>query len=124
MLAFALPRRFLLLGLTAATALCTISISLALYLTRCDMRDYLPQAAVAPFNRNEHYLYACGQVWHSADGGHLWERVTPRGLPLTARDGHITPDRQPGVLYLGLLIHSPSSIYCWQCAWTKLRPAI
>jgi hypothetical protein len=120
----ALTRKFILAGGLGATLLCATLGGLALYLTRCDMRDYLNRAAPVPGNRPEQYLFACGNVWHSRDGGRVWVRMSARGLPFEARDGHLAADRQPGILYLGLLINSQSSVYCLNCAWTKLRPAI
>lgn len=96
----------------------------AWYLLRCDMRDYLSRAAAFPLNPNEQYLFACGYLWHSVDGGRVWTRLDSSGLPLATRDGFVAVDRKPGILYLGILINSQSSIYCWNCAWSFLRPAL
>ncbi len=93
------------------------------YFARCDTLSYLNRAAAAG-DPKEQYLFACGYVWHSEDGGLVWSRIDPRGLPLGLRDGHIAVDRKPGFLYLGILINTSSSIHCWNCAWKNLRPAI
>ena len=119
-----LTRKFILAGAIGATLLCAALGGLTWYFMRCDMRDFLNRAAPLPGNRREQYLFACGSVCHSRDEGRVWVRVSVRGLPFGTRDGHIAADRQPGVLYLGVLINSRSSLYCLQCAWTKLRPAI
>lgn len=94
------------------------------WVLRCDMRDYLARAARSPLNAAEQHLFACGYLWHSADAGQTWVRARSRGLPFGTRDGFIAVDRQPGTLYLGLLINTQSSIYCWDCAWKFRRPAI
>jgi len=119
-----LARKLLLTGLFGLMTLCAGAGGVVWYFTRCDMREYLDRAAASPLNPDERYLFACRYVWRSSDGGRVWTRLSPHGLPFGMRDGHIAMDRQPGFLYLGLLINSRSSIYCLQCAWTNLRPAI
>lgn len=117
--------RKLTLSLALGVALlCAAAGGVAWRFTRCNVLDYLNLAAAAPLNPREQYLFACGYVWHSLDSGHLWRRVSPRGLPFGARDGHIAVDRKPGFLYLGVLTNTRSSRYCLQCGWTYLRPAI
>jgi len=96
----------------------------AWWVLRCDMRDFVDRAALSPLNTGERYLFACGYVWHSADAGRTWVRGASRGLPVLTRDGFIAVDRQPGTLYLGLLITTQSSAYCWDCAWRFRRPAV
>jgi hypothetical protein len=113
----------LLAALGAALAVTAVG-GLARAVLRCDMRDSLSRAAPSPYNRNEQYLYACGYLWRTDDGGATWFRGNASGLPWYARDGYIASDRQPGILYLGVIGASQSSVQCWNCAWTIMRPAI
>lgn len=91
---------------------------------RCDVLAAVGRAAISPLNPADRYLFACGYLWHTTDGGRAWRRLEARGLPLGLREGTVAVDRQPGTLYLGALINSQSSLYCWNCAWAYLRPAI
>jgi hypothetical protein len=117
--------RRLLLSLALAAALVCGGLGGAVwYATRCNVFDYMDRASTSPRDHSQRFLFACGYVWHSADGGLAWRRVDPHGLPLGARDGYIAVHGDPGRLYLGILINSSSSIYCWDCAWKNLRPAI
>ena len=104
--------------------LCAATGGAVWYFTRCDTSGYFNRASVSPRDPNEQYLFACGYVWHSEDGGLVWTRVNPRGLPFGVRDGRIAVDRKPGFLYLGLVVNTSSSIYCWNCAWKNLRPTL
>jgi hypothetical protein len=117
-------RRLALAVMVGAMLLCGGMGGAAWYVTRCTMLDYLNRATASPLNPREQYLFACGAMWRSADGGRLWRQQPVRGLPLGARDGRIAADRRPGLLYLGLLINSRSTRYCLDCAWTKLQPVI
>ena len=119
-----LARRFILALTLPLMMVCAVVGGVVWYFTRCEPLSYLSRAAVSPHNADEQYLFACGYVWRSEDGGIAWNRIDSRGLPLGARDGHIAVDRKPGYLYLGILINTSSSIYCWNCAWKNLRPAI
>jgi hypothetical protein len=96
----------------------------AAYLTRCNVFDFMDRASASPRDPFERYLFACGYVWHSTDGGQVWNRVDPGGLPFGVRDGFVAVGHRPGQLYLGLLITTQSSVHCWDCAWKNLRPAI
>lgn len=117
--------RKLVTGIAALLTLACAGLGAGIwYTTRCSVFDYMDRASTSPRNYEERYLFACGYVWHSLDGGGSWLRVDPQGLPLGARDGYVAVDANPGRLYLGILINSRSSIYCWDCAWKNLRPAI
>ena len=94
------------------------------YALHCNVTDYLNRASASPHNPDDRYLFACGYVWHSTDGGSRWNRIDPRGLPLGVRDGYIAVAQQRDRLYLGILINTSSSLQCWDCAWKFLRPAI
>ncbi|MCS6911409.1 MAG: glycoside hydrolase, partial [Anaerolineales bacterium] len=94
------------------------------YALRCNVLDYIERAAASPSNPRQQYLFACGYLYESVDGGQTWLRRESTGLPFGAREGWVAVDRQPGVLYLGTTIFTNSSAYCWNCAWTYLRPAI
>jgi hypothetical protein len=117
-------RKFLLALALGATLMVAGAGAAVWAFTQCNMLDYLDRAALVPSRPQERYLFACGYLWRSMDGGRRWVRQSVRGLPVGVRDGHIAVDRRPGTLYLGILINSQSSRYCWNCAWTKLRPAI
>jgi hypothetical protein len=103
---------------------CAGTGGLVWYSTRCNVRDYFHLASASPLNRQDQYLFACGYIWHSVDGGRLWARQSAHGIPFGTRDGYITVDRRSNLLYLGILINSRSSIHCLECAWTHPRPAI
>jgi len=120
----AVMRKLALASALGLALICAIAGGAAWQLTRCDVLNYLNRAATSPLNPRERYLFACGYLWRSRDGGQVWTRTAAQGLPFGARDGHIAIDRKPGFLYLGVLINSRSSIYCLHCAWTNLRPAI
>jgi photosystem II stability/assembly factor-like uncharacterized protein len=117
-------RKLLLGGVLSVVVVCAGMGGAAAYLTRCDMRDYLDRATVATAQPQQRYLFACGYVWHSPDAGRRWNRINVSGLPLGTRDGVITSDKQPNVLYLGVMILSRSSVYCFDCAIKYQRPAI
>ncbi len=110
--------------LVLALALCGLAGGTAWLATRCDRAAYMAQAAPSWLNTQEKYLYACGQVWHSFDNGQTWTTITSQGLPLFTRDGHIAVDREPGRLYLGLILGGQSSLRCLLCAWTQVTPAL
>ncbi len=127
MLQLAIPIRLRTLLITGVVGLGLVAAAvggLAWYLLRCDVQDYFHRSATSPGNLQEKYLFACGYVWRSTDGGEVWARLSSSGLPLAARDGYIALDLQPRRLYLGVVIPTSSSVYCWNCAWTFLRPAI
>lgn len=111
------------LVLGAMTA-CAAAGGLVWYLSRCDFLNYVDRAATSPRQSSERYLFACGHVWHSLDGGGQWTQLETNGLPFGAQDGYIAPDLKPGLLYLGLLLATPSSIQCWNCAWSQVSPAM
>lgn len=117
-------RRLALISLASVLLLCAAVGGTVAYFNRCSLLDYLGQAAVSPHNPQHQYLFACGYVWYSLNGGQLWNRINQRGLPIGTRDGFITFDYAPNTLYLGVEILSRSSIYCLPCAFTNLRPAI
>jgi hypothetical protein len=119
-----LGRRLILVITGLAALLCAGLGGGVAYATRCSVFDYIDRASTSPRDHDQRYLFACGYVWHSADGGLVWRRVDPRGLPLGTRDGYIAVHADPGRLYLGTLITSSSSMYCWDCAWKNLRPAV
>lgn len=117
--------RKLLLGSLATTLLVCFSASgVVAYALRCNVLDYLDRASQSPHNSYDRYLFACGYIWHSLDGGQRWDRIDQHGLPFGSRDGYIAVDRQRGRLYLGILIKTSSSLQCLDCAWKSLRPAI
>jgi hypothetical protein len=117
--------RKLLLAVMAAGVLACVGVGAgAAYALNCNVLDYVDRASVNPRNGDEQYLFACRYVWHSTDGGQVWNRVNPTGLPLGSRDGYIASTGQQGRLYLGVLLSSQSSLQCWDCAWKQLRPAI
>lgn len=118
------PRRLLLTLLTALVAACGLAGGGAWWLTRCDRADYTAQAAWSWLNESEKYLFACGQVWHSFDDGRTWTTIRAQGLPPLARDGHIAADREPGRMYLGLLLGGQSTLRCLLCAWTQATPVL
>ncbi len=117
-------RRLALISLVSLVVVCAGAGGTVAYFNRCSLLDYLGRAAVSPLNPNHQYVFACGYVWYSVDGGRLWNRINQHGLPVGTRDGFIAFDREPNTLYLGVLILSRSSIHCLQCAFTNLRPAI
>jgi hypothetical protein len=119
-----LMRKLVLMAGMGLGLICAGAGGTAWYLTRCSVPDYFHQAAISPVNPREQYLFACGHVWHSVDGGQVWNRQPARGIPIGTRDGLISIDRRPDQLYLGIMINSQSSLYCLECAWTYLRPAI
>lgn len=119
-----LTRRLVLMSVSSLLMMCAAAGGTVAYLNRCSLLDYLNRAAVSPHNPQHQYVFACGYVWYSVNGGQLWNRINQRGLPVGTRDGFIAFDQKPNTLYLGVLILSRSSIYCLQCAFTNLRPAI
>ncbi len=119
------PRRpLLLITLTALVAVCALAGGAGWLATRCDRDAYAAQAAPSWLNQQEKYLFACGQVWHSFDNGRTWTTITTRGLPLLRRDGYIAVDREPGRLYLGLVLAGHSRLSCLMCGWTEVTPAL
>lgn len=127
MFRLAVPLRWrLLLALAALGLMCGALTAggVAWYALRCNVLDYVSRAAASPSNPRQHYLFACGYLYESADAGQTWLRQESTGLPFGARDGWVAADQQPGTLYLGTRILTSSSTYCWNCAWTYLRPAI
>ena len=124
-LANPLHSRRLVLGAALGALLVSAAVGGVIgYLVRCDRRDYLDRVAVSPLNSDDQYLFACGHVWRSLNGGRDWGRVTAQGLPVGMRDGHIAVDRQSGYVYLGLMINGRAAPYCLPCLWTQRRPAI
>lgn len=127
MLQVAVPirlRTFLIIGALGLGLIAIAVGGLAWYFLRCDVQDYFQRAATSPNNLQEKYLFACGYVWRSTDGGEVWSRLQSTGLPFGTRHGYIAIDLQPRTLYLGVTIFTSSSVYCWNCAWAFLRPAI
>ncbi len=119
-------RKLTLVMMVGAALLCASVGGAAWRLTRCDRADYLDRAKPFLPNPREQYLFACGRVWRSVDGGQTWARVLAQGLPFGLRDAQIGVDRKPGLLYLGALTRprlSPN-FNCLQCAWVKVRPTI
>jgi photosystem II stability/assembly factor-like uncharacterized protein len=120
-----MTRRRLLTVLVSAFAVVALAAGGVMWaVLRCDRDDYLDRAAWSWLNEREKYLFACGEVWHSFDGGETWTRIVDRGLPLLARDGHIAADRTPGRLYLGLMLAGRSRLDCLLCAWTRAIPVL
>lgn len=129
MFQFAVPvfsRRLILAAAWVAAALSAGVGGATWYFTRCDMADHLSQAKSFLPNPQEQYLFACGRVWHSLDGGHAWAQVPAQGLPSGLRDAEIGVDRKPGLLYLGAITNPRlvPNFECLTCAWVKVRPAI
>ncbi len=127
MFGLAIPIRWRVLATIAALGLACFALSVggvAWYALRCNVLDDVERAAVSPHNPRQQFLFACGYLYESADGGRTWLRKESTGLPFFARDGWVTVDQQPGTLYLGITVLTSSSTYCWNCAWTHLRPAI
>ncbi|HKZ69885.1 MAG TPA: hypothetical protein VI547_15975 [Anaerolineales bacterium] len=117
--------RRILISAASAVALICFGLSVGVWrFTNCNVLDYIGRASSSPRDLNDRYLFACGYVWHSLDGGKVWNRVDPGGLPFGTRDGFIAVGHRSGQLFLGALITSQSSIHCWDCAWKNLRPAI
>jgi hypothetical protein len=125
-IAVSLPFRKMLLAGAASLTLIVGGAGGAVwhFFLRCDARDYFDRAAVSSANPSEQYLFACGYVWRSLDGGRVWWRMDPSGLPWGTRHGRIAVDLEPSTLYLGIQIATASSLQCWNCAWAYLRPAI
>ncbi|MCC7359613.1 MAG: hypothetical protein IT317_09060 [Anaerolineales bacterium] len=118
------PRRLLPVLVTALLAVCGLAGGGVWLVTRCDRAAYTQRAAWSWLNEQEKYLFACGQVWHTFNNGRTWAAITARGLPLLVRDGYIAVDREPGRLYLGLVLGGHSRPTCLLCAWTQATPAL
>jgi hypothetical protein len=117
-------RRLATLLLTALLALCVLASGGVWLLARCDRDAYASQAAWSWLNAQEKYLFACGRVWHTFDNGRTWSTIAAQGLPLLVRDGYIAVDREPGRLYLGIVLGGRSSLNCLLCAWTQSNPVL
>jgi photosystem II stability/assembly factor-like uncharacterized protein len=115
-------RKWLVIGLLSLTLAGAVGGGAAWGFMRCDWRDYPNQARASWVHPQEHYLFACGRVWHSTDNGRTWKQIIPRGLPLGLRDGQIAADRQPGLLYLGVVRAAPFSWTCPLCGLTRAQP--
>jgi hypothetical protein len=121
-----LPRRTRLLTalLAVGVMLATVGGAGAWALLRCDRSQFAARSTASWRNERDRYLFACGEVWHTLDGGQTWTRLAGRGLPVLAREGRLGVDRTPGRLYLGLVLSGRSSLRCLLCAWTQSTPAI
>jgi hypothetical protein len=117
-------RKLLLIMLSTAVLVCGLAGGAGWLLTRCDRDAHAAQAAASWLNDQEKYLFACGQVWHSFDNGRTWAAISARGLPVLTRDGYIAVDREPGRLYLGLMLGGRSSLRCLLCGLTQVTPAL
>jgi hypothetical protein len=110
--------------LASTLALCGLAGGGAWLAWRCDRDDYLNRVAPSWLNEREQYLFACGAVWHSFDNGQTWTTIRAQGLPWLLRDGYIAADREPGRMYLGIVLSSQSSLSCPLCALTRAEPAL
>jgi photosystem II stability/assembly factor-like uncharacterized protein len=108
----------------AALLACAGAGGAAWYFTRCHRDDYLSQVKVFLPNPQEQYLFACGRIWRTINGGRSWTRPPMRGLPFGVRTAQIAVDRKPGLLYLGVVAHTRLSFNCLQCTWIRVQPAI
>lgn len=119
-----LVRRVVLgLGL-GGLIVCAAAGGLAWHWSRCNFLDDANRASASPRDRRERYLFACGRVWRSLDGGQEWEQLETLGLPFGMQEGYIAVDLKPGFLYLGVILAAPGSIQCWDCAWSQRIPAV
>ena len=117
-------RRLLLASLAGLLLVCAAGGGAVWYSQRCDRSTDLNRASVSWLNKQEEYLFACGQVWHSLDAGATWKQIPAGGLPLLLRDGRIAEDRTVGRLYLAVILAMPSSLQCLLCPFTEVQPVM